>query len=443
MSFSTTAKFIAKAVKVHGDKYDYSKANYLDYRTKVEIVCKEHGSFFREPQSHFRGYGCPTCARNKLRLTLDTFIRRANAAHNHKYDYSQVEYKNANCKVCIICKEHGPFFQEPHNHLQGRGCPKCGTDRTRKQRRKSIDAFLLIAKQAHGDKYDYSKVDYLNYQTKVEIVCKEHGSFWQRPANHAYNKRGCPKCSRNRVKSTTNIFIQKANIVHHNKYNYSNVEYKNADHNVCVVCKIHGPFFQSPHSHLQGHGCPKCKDDVVKKRHQKSIDDFLSGAKRVHGNRYDYSRVDYQNCEKKVKIICRLHGEFLQTPSVHINTKCGCPKCNLSRGEGEISSWLDNNNIDYIHQSKFPDCRNPKTNYPLRFDFYIPSKNILIEYDGPQHSIVDARLTKYIFTQKDLDGIKYRDGLKSAYASAKGIKLLRINYLGKKNIREVLRKELL
>jgi Zn finger protein HypA/HybF involved in hydrogenase expression len=238
-------------------------------------------------------------------------------------------------------------------------------------------------------------------------------------------------------------FILKATEIHGGKYNYSQIDYKNTEHKVGIVCKIHGQFFQSPHSHIQGHGCPKCKDDRVRETHQKSIDDFLLTARKVHGNRYDYSRVDYKHCGEKVTIVCREHGEFSQTPSSHTNHKQGCPKCSLSKGEGEISLWLDNNQINYIHQSKFPDCRNPKTNYQLRFDFYIPSKNVLIEYDGPQHSIVDSRLAKYKFTRRDLNEIRYRDGLKSAYASAKGIRLLRINYLGKKDIRTVLQKELL
>ena len=303
--------------------------------------------------------------------------------------------------------------------------------------------FIKKATEIHGDKYDYSHVDYLNSQTKVEIVCEKHGSFWQTPNLHTSHTQGCPTCGRNRLKLTLDAFIRKANSVHHNKYDYSNVVYKNNIEKVVVICPFHGKFLQSPTVHLSNHGCPQCKNEGVKKRQQKSTADFLMGARGVHGDRYDYSQVDYQNCEKKVKIICRIHGEFLQTPSGHINHKDGCPKCNLSKGEGEISLWLDNNNIDYVHQFKFPDCRNPKTNWQLKFDFYVPSKNTLIEYDGPQHFIVDARLAKYKFTQKDLDGIKYRDKLKSDYASSNGIKLLRINYLGKKDIRNVLQKELL
>ena len=117
--------FIEKAVKVHGNTYDYSETIYTDCNTPVNILCKEHGKFSQAPQVHIRGSGCPYCAGN-IAYTTEEFISRAAKVHNNKYDYSEVHYTNKYTKVCIICSEHGKFLQRPMHHLKGTGCPKCG-----------------------------------------------------------------------------------------------------------------------------------------------------------------------------------------------------------------------------------------------------------------------------------------------------------------------------
>ena len=242
---------------------------------------------------------------------------------------------------------------------------------------------------------------------------------------------------------TTREFITNAEKIHGQRYNYVDVEYINTATKIKIWCQKHGSFLQTPHSHIQGHGCPKCKVEVVKSLHQKNSNDFIKSAHGVHGNLYDYSESVYTNCNKKIKIICKKHGEFVQTPNSHVNHRQGCPKCIESKGECEIRRFLEINNIKYESQKKFDDCRNPKTKFNLKFDFYIPSKNILIEYDGQQHTIINPQLRKYKFTQKDLDGIRYRDGLKSDYARTHKIKLIRIDHNSFTNISLILNKELL
>ncbi len=122
-----TEEFINKANKVHNGKYDYSKVEYVNAKTKICIICPEHGEFWQTPNNHLSGKGCALCANeNKLHLynkSNDKFISEAQMIHNGKYDYSKVEYVNAKTKICIICPEHGEFWQTPHNHLQGQGCP--------------------------------------------------------------------------------------------------------------------------------------------------------------------------------------------------------------------------------------------------------------------------------------------------------------------------------
>ena len=187
-----------------------------------------------------------------MTFTKDDFIRLARKVHGDKYDYSKVEYKNNKTDVCIICPIHGEFYQTPNSHyLKGRGCPICGGTK-----KSTKEDFIIKAKQVHGDKYDYSKVVYVNNQIKVCIICPEHGEFYQAPKNHL-NGQGCPKCSGNK-KLTKDDFIKKANEIHGYKYDYSKVEYINSQIKVCIICPEHGEFYQAPKNHLNGQGCPIC-----------------------------------------------------------------------------------------------------------------------------------------------------------------------------------------
>lgn len=116
--------YIKKFQEVHGDAYDYSKVEYKGYSHKVEILCREHGSFFQRHSDHLNGQGCPTCQKNQPK-SIEQCILDFRKIHNSTYDYSRVQYTTSYTKVEIICKEHGSFFQRPNHHLRGVGCPKC------------------------------------------------------------------------------------------------------------------------------------------------------------------------------------------------------------------------------------------------------------------------------------------------------------------------------
>jgi len=259
----TTADFIARAREVHGDKYDYSKSIYTFAKSKLTITCPEHGDFEQQPSNHLNGRGCRACAGNKP-LTLETFIKRARDKHGDRYDYSLVSFRNSNEKVDIICPEHGVFSQYVLNHLKGFGCQKCGWDSATKARSDTTEGFIERAKLVHGDRYDYAKVDYLNQLTKVEIVCPDHGSFWQLPSAHL-NGINCSKCSDivsgQKRTLTTAEFIEKARALHGDKYDYSKVNYRTNHGKVEIICPEHGSFFQSAANHTNSShqaGCPGC-----------------------------------------------------------------------------------------------------------------------------------------------------------------------------------------
>ena len=213
----TTNEFIQKAIEKHGNYYSYEKTdlNNRDEKNRVIVTCPIHGDFLVNVSSHLRGTKCRKCAKlissSKKMKTNEYFIEKARKIHGNKYDYSKVEYKGMKNNVCIICPEHGEFWQSPLNHLNGSGCKKCGYINISKKLKNSLDEFIKKAKEIHGDKYDYSKVEYIDTRTKVCIICPEHGEFWQRPQDHLYG-RGCPVCNESHLEKEIRQFLIKNNI---------------------------------------------------------------------------------------------------------------------------------------------------------------------------------------------------------------------------------------
>lgn len=260
-------------------------------------------------------------------------------------------------------------------------------------RKRTTEEFIQKAKEIHGDKYDYSKVNYINTDTKVCIICPEHGEFWQTPYHHLCSK-GCNICS-GKTQKTTKQFIEEARKIHGDKYDYSKVEYVNAYTKICIICPIHGEFRQTPHMHLQGKRCRKCGiENVAAKVAQKAGSLFEGKARKVHGNKYDYSKVNYINAHAKVCITCPIHGDFWQTPNDHLSGG-GCLKCSESIIEKDIRLFLDYNNIKYIKEKRF----NWMGLY--RLDFYLPEYNVAIECQGIQHFVkMDSYYKEFNFEEQ-------------------------------------------
>lgn len=322
-------------------------------------------------------------------LTTNEFIEKAKKIHGNKYDYSKVEYERSSKKVCIVCPIHGEFWQTPNQHLSGCGCKKCAILTTKVKESYTKEQFIEKAKKVHGDKYDYSKVVYNGMHEKVCIICPMHGEFWQTPANHL-NGKGCKKCAQvllwdKRGRNTTENIIEKFKEVHGNKYDYSKVKYESMKTKVCIICPIHGEFWQTPEKHIKREqGCPKCGKKLLwDRRGRTTTQDFITKAREIHGDKYDYSKVEYKRCNQKVCIICPKHGEFYQTPNKHLMGQ-ECPECNGRINKQECLLWRKIQekypNLNVLHEYHDAKIFGKKS-----IDIYIPSKKIGIEYQGGQH----------------------------------------------------------
>ena len=248
--------------------YDFESIVYKNNHTPIQLKCPIHGLFRTLPSSLTKHLTeCPICKKKRLSdaqsKSTEQFIKEAKIVHGNKYNYSKTNYINAKTKVCIICPKHGEFWQYPNTHLNSKGCPKCSNERLWDNRKDKTTKYGFIQKaiEIHGNKYDYSKIEYINTSTKVCIICPEHGEFWQTPSAHV-SGQGCPKCGKHHLsilfRDNIDEFVKKANIIHNNRYDYSKVEYIRGNDKVCIICPEHGEFWQTPNSHLQCHGCPKC-----------------------------------------------------------------------------------------------------------------------------------------------------------------------------------------
>lgn len=249
-------------------------------------------------------------------------------------------------------------------------------------KQKNTNTFITEARKVHGNKYNYSKVQYTATHTKVCIICPKHGEFYQAPSKHLKGQ-GCPVCAyieKGKAKSAAAAaaFIQKAKVIHNNIYDYSAVQYESAHKPVTIICPVHGAFQQSPNSHLNGRGCPKCKGIKISTSRTLTGEEFVKRATALYGNIYDYSEVQYTHSKQPVTIICKKHGKFQQRPNDHLNGH-GCPSCGvtLSHGEEELLQWLQNK-APHLHCTR----KDKKILNGKEIDILCSEKNIGLEYNG-------------------------------------------------------------
>lgn len=314
-----------------------------------------------------------------MKYTDETFIKKATEKYGNKYIYDKVNYINGQTKVCIICPEHGEFYVRPADYLRGYSCPKCSNIKRIKNLSLTQDEVIRRFHKVHDDKYDYSLVEYVNYDTKVKIICPIHGIFEMTPSNHIRGQ-GCPKCKG--IHLTTKEIIDEFHKIHRDKYDYSKTVYNKMHEKITVICPEHGEFQITPSKHRIGQGCPKC--GILKRAKNQSYDNesFIKLLQRVHNGKYIYTKTALNgNLHNRITITCPIHGDFEQIAQSHLNGH-GCQKCQTSHLEKEIKSFLNDNKIEFEQQKTFEWL---KYKNHLYLDFYLPKYNIAIECQGIQH----------------------------------------------------------
>jgi hypothetical protein len=218
---------------------------------------------------------------NKLRVgDTKTFILKAKALNNPLNSYEKSVYVDQYTPICITCKIHGEFWQQPKLHLKGHGCKKCGNEYRGALNSKNTKYFIDKSNSIYQNFFDYSNTIYKKSSLPVQIRCPKHGDFWQTPNNHLA-RHGCKICNGYEVFDSA-TFKQKANKIYDSKFDYSLVSYINSHAKIVIICKKHGRFYQKPNTHLNGHGCPMCKES----KGERAIREFLIKKKIPFQNQY-------------------------------------------------------------------------------------------------------------------------------------------------------------
>ena len=351
--------------------------------------------------------------------TSEQIIEEIKEKIGDKYDYSKVEYLGSKMPMTFICKKHGEFKMRYDHIIHGSGCPKCALE----HKMCSKSEFIKRAKEIHGWKYEYLNLDDFMPCSKILLIkCKKHGIFKQSLNSHLNAKQGCSKCyheSRiNKTKLTTEDFIKEAKKVHGDKYDYSITKYIGSNKKIQYICPKHGIISQLAHSHLKGFKCKYCKHD----EDRLTKEEFIEKAKKIHGNKYDYSNIKYVNNHTPIELVCKIHGPFKILPSRHLYG-AECQKCNYSKLENEINVLLKNNNINFISQA---NCQQLPWLNRLTLDFYLPDCNIAIECQGKQH----FEPVEFFGGKSDYQDTIERDERKRNLCEKNGIKLLYFSNLG-------------
>ena len=348
-------------------------------------------------------------------ITNEEYIQRAISVHGDRYGYELTEYSYGIKRIVITCKKHGQILVNPVTHIMNKsGCLECYRDDHLRTAPRDRESFIAKSRQTHGDKYNYDKVNYIDYKTPVEIVCPIHGSFFMKPFVHiqpAY-QQGCPKCSlKKRVKERTGNrkeFVTKARQVHGDKYDYNKVVYVNRLQKVIITCPIHGDFEQKPADHIRGIGCQACGNRYFKGR---TREELLKDARKIHRDRYKYHNIpEVCNEHMKIDIECPKHGIFKQTVKYHLKGG-GCPLCNNSKHANLLANELDDAGIHYIREQSFDWLKRTKSRVKMRLDFYLPEQRLAIEYQGAMHFGIHVN-NKYSYSEKDFETLFERDRAK-------------------------------
>jgi hypothetical protein len=275
-------KFNEAHDNIENPKFDYSQVKYEHMHKKVEIHCLVHGPFLQKPSDHINKHGCGKCKGEKCserrKVPLDEMLVRFEEKHEGKYTYPDIEsyYVDSTTKINIECEKHGIFTQTAHAHTYY-GCAKCGKDSISEQtkgverphRRTTTEEYVAKANEKHDFRYEYDKTVYVKSRgTTIIVTCKEHGDFEISPRSHLTGW-GCNTCSRREMGERVSLkvpeLVEKLNLIHDFKYDYSKVELCGDIKNVPIIvtCPVHGDFSILVGKHYK-YGCPECEKENPK-----------------------------------------------------------------------------------------------------------------------------------------------------------------------------------
>ncbi len=440
----TKEQFIQEAKTIHGDKYDYSLVEYINSHTKTVFICKRHNEkFYQTPNDHLHcSNGCNKCKnevkRNNFSKTKEHFIQESKEKFGDVYDFSKTKYINNNTKVYIYCKKcNQELFIIPKDFLRrGHKCLVKKEEVVNKKeanRIKRQNSFLERLNKKYNNKFDTSEVYYTTNKDKVTLTCKDCGyKNKYRPDMLLATRtvRGCSECERldkiNRNKNTQEEFLKKAK--NNTKLDLSKGKYIGSDKPYLAICKKCGyNFFIKSNRIILGQGCPKCNG------RERTTEEAVKILKYIYKDQYDFSRFNYINSTKKSWVKCNKHNEWFLESFHSLKTnkkrKC-CRKEWQSNANLYIKDLLDNWKIDNKPEYIFKDCKYIKD---LKFDFYIPQKNIVIEYQGEWH---------YFDFKNNLKIQQIRDQIKRDYCKSHNITEIEIPYWDFNNIETILETKL-
>ena len=247
-------------------------------------------------------------------------------------------------------------------------------------KRLTQEEFIFRCKDIHPE-YSYEKSIYNGANNEVIVTCPIHGDFKTKPSRFIMGgKCGCPKCNPGFIKYLSpEQFLERCK-KHFPDYDYSKANFKGEYDKIIVTCPKHNyTWTVVPKNLMNGHGCPLCGRESLQKSQALTTEEFIQRARQKHGDKYDYSKVEYYNTVTPVTIICPKHGEFEQTPDAHLYQNSGCPKCKQSYGELKVEEYLKQHSIEFIQQ--YPIEYKNNLRGKTYIDFYLPKYNIFIEYN--------------------------------------------------------------
>ena len=262
---------LARFHETHGDQYDYSRVEYVNSRTKVVIICWKHGPFKQGPSEHWKGQGCPPCARPRQTGAAARPFEKVEplliAAHNGKYTYDGSTYRDADSKIRATCPLHGDFWPQVSSHLRGKyGCRECGNIARGQALKMTYEEWLRRARERYGDRFEYYPESWNTHRNigmkQLRFRCPDHGWQAMRPDYHLRSPMGCPQCGRaeggDKRRLTTEEFIARGHARFNGKYTYEKTVYRSSSEKVIITCPEHGDFSTLPSNHTAGHECPRC-----------------------------------------------------------------------------------------------------------------------------------------------------------------------------------------